>query len=52
MQKHGPEIWVTQHDNNPRFGISYLLNCNISGMNFNDKTCLISNQGYTKVRYL
>ena len=32
--------------------MSYLLNSNIVGMNFNDKTCLITNPSYTKVKYM
>jgi hypothetical protein len=40
----GPEIWVTHHVDNPKFGIS-------AGMNFNDSTCLISNGTFTKIKY-
>jgi hypothetical protein len=47
----GPEIWVTHHVDNPKFGICYLLNSNSAGMNFNDSTCLISNGTFTKIKY-
>ena len=29
----------------------YLLNSNCTGMNFNDSTCMISNNGFLKLKY-
>jgi len=47
----GPEVWVTHHVENPKFGMCYLLNSNSTGMQFNDSTCLVSNAGFTRVKY-
>jgi hypothetical protein len=48
---HGPFIWVTYYEENPKFGISYVLNSHATGMKFNDSTCMITNGVFTKIKY-
>jgi len=47
----GPFVWVTYYEENPKFGVCYLLNSNATGMRFNDSTFLISNSNFTRVKY-
>ena len=48
---NAPKIWVTYSEDNPKFGICYMLNSGSTGMKFNDSTCLISNNNFTKIKY-
>jgi hypothetical protein len=47
----GPFVWVTYYEENPKFGICYLLNSNATGMRFNDSTFIISNSNFTRIKY-
>lgn len=47
-----PFVWVTFFEENPKFGMAYLLNSNATGMRFNDSTSLISNQQFQKMKYI
>ena len=51
IQPLGPQVWVIYSEENPKFGICYVLNSNATGMKFNDSTYLISNSNFTKVKY-
>lgn len=51
IQPLGPQVWVTYSEENPKFGICYILNSNATGMKFNDSTYLISNSNFTKIKY-
>lgn len=48
---NAPKIWVTYSEDNPKFGVCYMLNSGATGMKFNDSTCLISNSNFTKIKY-
>jgi hypothetical protein len=48
----GALIWVTFFEENPKFGVAYLLNSNSVGMKFNDSTCLVANVGFTRLKYV
>jgi hypothetical protein len=47
----GPFVWVSYYEENPKFGVCYLLNSNATGMRFNDSTFIISNSNFTRVKY-
>jgi hypothetical protein len=47
-----PFVWVTFFEENPKFGMAYLLNSNAIGMRFNDSTTIISNTQFQKMKYL
>lgn len=51
IQPLGPQVWVTYSEENPKFGICYILNSNATGMKFNDSTYLVSNSNFTKLKY-
>ena len=51
IQPLGPQVWVTYSEENPKFGICYVLNSNATGMKFNDSTYMISNSNFTKIKY-
>ncbi len=44
-------MWVIYFEENPKFGMSYMLNSNAVGMRYNDSTCLISNHEFTNFKY-
>lgn len=52
VMAQGPFVWVTYFEENPKFGVSYLLNSNSTGMKFNDSTCLVSNSIFSKLKYV
>jgi hypothetical protein len=47
-----PYVWVSYYEENPKFGVSYLLNSNAVGMRYNDSTTLIANNGFNKMKYV
>lgn len=47
----GPHIWVTYSEENPKFGLCYMLNSHATGMKFNDSTYIISNNNFTRIKY-
>lgn len=49
--KYGPFTWVVYSEENPKFGMSYMLNSNAIGMRYNDSTSLISNHEFTRFKY-
>jgi hypothetical protein len=52
LTQAGPFVWVTFFDENPKFGIAYLLNSNAVGMKYNDSTSIISNNQFAKMKYI
>ena len=50
--KYGPFVWVIYYEENPKFGMSYMLNSNAIGMRYNDSTNLISNCEFKKFKYV
>lgn len=46
-----PYVWITFYEENPKFGIAYLLNSGATGMRFNDSTTIISNHQFQKMKY-
>ncbi len=49
--KYGPFVWVVYYEQNPKFGMSYILNSNAVGMRYNDSTSLISNSDFNEFKY-
>lgn len=49
--KYGPFVWVVYCEENPKFGMSYMLNSNAMGMRYNDSTCLVSNSEFSAFKY-
>ena len=45
------KIWVTYSEDNPKFGVCYMLNSGATGMKYNDSTSLVSNNNFTKIKY-
>jgi hypothetical protein len=48
----GPYVWITFFEENPKFGMAYLLNSNATGMRFNDSTTLVSSHQFQKMKYI
>jgi hypothetical protein len=46
-----PYVWITFYDENPKFGMAYLLNSGATGMRFNDSTTIVSNTQFNKLKY-
>lgn len=49
--KYGPFVWVVLSDQNPKFGMAYILNSNAIGMRYNDSTSLVSNAEFLHFKY-
>jgi hypothetical protein len=52
QNRFGPFVWITCFEENPKFGMAYLLNSNATGMRFNDSTCIVSNSLFQKMKYI
>ena len=47
-----PFVWITFFEENPKFGMAYLLNSNATGMRFNDSTTIVSNCQFQRMKYV
>jgi len=47
-----PFVWIAFFEENPKFGMAYLLNSNATGMRFNDSTTIVSNNQCQKMKYV
>jgi hypothetical protein len=45
-------VYVTYFEEQPKYGVFYILNTTSLGMRFNDQTCLASNQKLTQFKYV
>lgn len=48
----GAKVWVTYFEDNPKFGMAFLLNSGAVGFRFNDKSVIVSNSKATEFKYL
>jgi hypothetical protein len=48
----GPLVWVSYFEENPKYGLCYLLNSGAAGMKFIGSSFLIANCGFSRVKYL
>ncbi len=44
-------MWVVYFEENTKFGMSYMLNSNATGMRYNDSTCLVSDADFANFKY-
>lgn len=46
------KVFVNYFEQNPKFGMGYILNSNAAGFKYNDSTAMVSNKNFTKVKYI
>ena len=46
------KVWVSYFEENPKFGMGYLLNSNATGFRYNDATIMIINSKMNSLKYL
>jgi hypothetical protein len=44
-------VRVIYYEENPKFGVSYMLSSNAIGMRYNDSTCIVTNSVQSKMKY-